>query len=317
MKNFLFYVMTVLIWGSTWIGIKLQLGVVDPMVSVAYRFALAAMILILWCWVRKLPMRFTAREHGFIFCQGLLLFGFNYLFFYIAELYLASGLAAVIFSTILVMNVINGRLFLGAPVNGRVVFGGFLGLIGIILVFKPEISGFSFSDESMKGVILCLLATFLASLGNIISARNQRAGLPIVQTNGYGMAYGAAAMFAAVIIFGKSLSFDFSPVYIGSLLYLALFGSVIAFGCYLTLVGNIGADRAAYATLLFPIVALGISTIWESYQWSVSSITGVSLILAGNFWMLKKTRIPNSENLLKRSVKRMVQHLQRLRLRRV
>lgn len=314
MKNVLFYAMTVLIWGSTWIGIKLQLGSVEPMVSVAYRFTLAAMLLILWCLFRRLPMRFSLTAHWFIFWQGVCLFGFNYLLFYIAELHLTSGLAAIIFSTILIMNIINGRLFLGTPINGRVVVGGCLGLIGMVLVFKSEIIGFSFSNQLVKGAALCLLATFLASLGNIISARNQRAGLPIVQTNGYGMAYGAAAMFGAVILFGKTVSFEFSSVYIGSLCYLALFGSVIAFGCYLSLVGNIGADRAAYATLLFPLVALGISTIWEDYQWSGSAITGVSMILAGNFWLLKKNNRPVMTPPLKKSIKQLIHYLQRLRL---
>ncbi|MCB2174095.1 DMT family transporter, partial [bacterium] len=112
MRNLLFYLATVLIWGSTWIGIKLQLGSVAPIISVAYRFLLAALILLAWCRIRRLTMRFSLRDHGFIFLQGVLLFGCNYLLFYIAELYIASGLAAVIFSTIVVMNILNGALFL-------------------------------------------------------------------------------------------------------------------------------------------------------------------------------------------------------------
>ncbi len=141
------------------------------------------------------------------------------------------------------------------------------------------------------------MATLLASLGNITSARNQRHGLPIVQTNAFGMGYGALAMYLVILLAGKPLALDLSVIYMGSLLYLALFGSVIAFGCYLTLVGNIGADRAAYATLLFPIVALLISTVWEGYLWTVSSAVGVALILLGNLWMLNRkhsvTRRPN------------------------
>ena len=219
---------------------------------------------------------------------GFLLFGFNYLLFYIAELYVTSGLAAVIFSTILLMNVINGALFLNAPIDKKVIIGGLCGLSGIILVFNSEIASFSFKDDAVIGVIYCLLATFLASLGNITSARNQKRGLPIVQTNGFGMGYGAIAMFVLLLVSGKPLSFEFSVVYMGSLFYLALFGSVIAFGCYLSLVGTIGADRAAYATLLFPLVALLISTVWEGYEWTVSAGVGVLLILIGNLWMLNK-----------------------------
>jgi drug/metabolite transporter (DMT)-like permease len=258
------------------------------MASVAYRFSLAALFLLCWCHLRRLPMRFSLAEHGFMALQGLFLFGFNYLLFYLAELHVTSGLAAVIFSMILMMNIVNGAVFLKTPVDRRVIVGGILGLSGIVLVFRPEIISYSVGNDGVTGVLYCLLATFLASLGNILSFRNQKHGLPIVQSNAFGMGYGALALCLIILMSGKPVAFDYSLVYIGSLVYLALFGSVIAFGCYLTLVGNIGADRAAYATLLFPIVALLISTIWEGYHWSVSSAIGVALILLGNLWMLKR-----------------------------
>lgn len=286
MKIAFCYLATVLIWGSTWLGIKLQLGVVDPVVSVAYRFALAAVLLLAWCRLRGLNMRFSLQQHGFMLLQGGLLFGCNYLLFYLAEQYLTSGLAAVIFSTVLWMNIGNGFLFLGSPLNRRVVGGGALGLVGICLVFLPELRGAAYGQTTWLGIGLCLAATLLASLGNITSARNQKSGLPIVQSNGYGMAYGSLVMFALALVGDRQLTIDPSPSYLGSLLYLAIFGSIIAFGCYLYLVGVIGADRAAYSTLLFPLVALVISTIWEDYSWSVLSLCGVALIVAGNFFIL-------------------------------
>lgn len=290
MKNFLFYAATVLIWGSTWIGIKFQLGVIDPMLSVGYRFALAAILLMLWCRLRQLPMRFSPVEHLFIGLQGTFLFALNYLLFYIAELYVASGLAAVIFSTILLMNMLNGAVFLRSPIDLRVVSGGVLGLAGIVLVFRPEISTFTIDNHGLRGVLFCLGATYLASLGNILSARNQKNGLPVVQTNAYGMGYGALLMFVFAIFAGKEMHIETTFSYLGSLAYLAVFGSIIAFGCYLTLIGNIGADRAAYATLLFPLVALVISTIWENYHWTVSALCGVTLILSGNLLMLQRKK---------------------------
>lgn len=290
MKNALFYIVTVVIWGSTWIGIKLQLGVVDPMISVGVRFALAAILLLCWCRFRKLSLRFSPKDHLFIALQGFFLFCLNYLFFYLAELHLTSGLAAVIFSTILFMNVANGRIFLNNPFDPKVLIGGFLGLLGIILVFRPEVTSFSFESGSIKGIVLCILATFLASLGNIISARNQIHHLPIIQTNGLGMGYGAIIMLLLAFFTGKTFAIEMSIVYIGSLLYLSVFGSIIAFGCYLTLVGNIGPGRAAYATLLFPLVALAISTIWENYRWTDSAIVGITLILLGNLLMLQRKK---------------------------
>jgi drug/metabolite transporter (DMT)-like permease len=291
MKNALFYLITVLIWGSTWLGIKFQLGVVDPMVSVTYRFALASALLLLWCAMRNMNMRFSLHDHCFMFLQGVLLFGFNYLFFYQAELYVTSGLAAVIFSSILVMNIINGALLLGAPVDGKVVFGGTLGLVGIVLVFLPEISHFSLDNHGVRGVVFCILATLFASWGNITSARNQKNRLPIIQSNAYGMGYGALIMLAMAVFSGKAFIVEASATYLGSLLYLAVFGSIVAFGCYLSLVGNIGADRAAYSTLLFPLVALAISTVWEGYQWSAASLSGVSFIVVGNFFILTRKKV--------------------------
>lgn len=290
MANILFYTITILIWGSTWLGIKFQLGTVDPALSVAYRFALAALILFVWCLVRRLPMRFSRGEHFYIAMQGIFLFGVNYLLFYLAELQITSGLAAVVFSTIVVMNLINGRLFLGTPVELKVLLGGALGMVGLVLLFWPEMAAVNFSGPVIVGVLLSFAATYLASLGNIISARNQRQQLPVVQTNAFGMAYGSLCMALLVIISGTPLTIDLSAPYLLSLAYLALFGSVIAFGCYLSLVGRIGPGRAAYATMLFPVVALALSTIWEDYHWSQPAVCGIVLILCGNYLALARKK---------------------------
>ncbi len=288
MSNVLFYAATVLIWGSTWLAIKFQLGQVDPMVSVAYRFALAAALLLAYCRLAGLRMRFSLREHQFIALQGAFLFALNYWMFYIAEIHLTSGLVAVVFSTMVVMNMINGALLLGSPIEPRVIIGAALGLFGIGMVFWPELSAFSLADQGFHGLLLCLGATLMASLGNIVSARNQQHQLPILQTNAYGMGYGALLTLICAALSGRPFSFEVSWSYIGSLAYLAVFGSIVAFGCYLTLIGRIGAARAAYTTLLFPIVALGFSTAFEGYHWTLPAVAGISLILIGNVLVLQK-----------------------------
>lgn len=288
MKNFLYCGITVIVWGTTWMGIKFQLGIVDPMVSVCYRFLLAALILNVYCFLADLNMRFTLKEHVFMGLQGFFLFAINYWFFYVAEVYIVSGLAAVTFSTLVFMNIINGAIFLKSPIELRMIIGAFFGLMGIGLVFWPEISSLQFTKASLLGLALGVAATFSASLGNIISAYNQKRRLPVIQTNAYGMAYGALIMMATALATEREFSFHVSPAYIGSLIYLAIFGSIIAFGCYLSLVGRIGADRAAYASLLFPLVALGISTFFEGYQWTAFAITGVTSIMVGNLLILKR-----------------------------
>jgi drug/metabolite transporter (DMT)-like permease len=305
MANFLFYTITVLIWGSTWLGIKFQLGNVEPALSVAYRFALAALVLFIWCLTRRLPMRFSRADHFYIAMQGVFLFAFNYLLFYLAELQITSGLAAVVFSTIVVMNLLNGRFFLGTPIEMKVLFGGAMGMLGLILLFWPEMAAVNFSGPVIVGMLLSFAATYLASLGNIISARNQRRKLPVVQTNAFGMGYGSICMALVVIVSGAPITIDLSAPYLLSLAYLALFGSVIAFGCYLSLVGRIGPGRAAYTTLLFPVVALALSTFWEDYHWTLSGVCGILLILCGNYLALAKKKmhlVQDSPELAKLSV---------------
>jgi len=292
-KNILFYALTVGIWGSTWLGIKFQLGSVDPLVSVVYRFSLATALLFLWCRLKKLCMRFTWREHLFIALQGLSLFAINYWLFYLAETHLSSGIVAVTFSTIVFWNILNGRLFLGTPVRAGVIGGAMMGIFGILLVFWDELSHFSLDDAGLKAFLLSMTATLMASWGNILSARNQKHGLPVIQTNAFGMAYGTLFMLAGALVMQKPFAIDLTASYLISLVYLAMFGSVIAFGCYLTLIGRIGADRAAYATLLFPIIALFLSTLFEDYQWSAASIAGVLVILVGNTLVVARVRRPH------------------------
>ena len=288
MYNASLYLITVLIWGSTWLAIKFQLGVVSPELSIAYRFGLAALILAIFSLIRRLPMRFDLKAHGFFALQGLLLFSLNYLLVYLAEGYLTSGLVAIIFSLIIVLNVFFGAILLGNPVRTRVMIGAGLGLMGLAFVFWPELSSLSLSSQKIMGVVLALISTISASLGNVVSARNQRHELPVIQTNAYGMLYGALFMLVFALLRGTQLQFDTSPSYILSLLYLAIFGSVIAFGSYLTLLGRIGLDRAAYVTVLFPVIALVLSTFFEDLRWGIFQLLGVLLILLGNAVVVTK-----------------------------
>jgi drug/metabolite transporter (DMT)-like permease len=216
------------------------------------------------------------------------LFSINYIIFYFASFYLTSGLVAVAFSTIIVMNIAFGAMLLGAPIRPRVAWGAMLGLGGLILVFWPDLAAFDTSGPGLIGLGLSLIATVSASLGNVASARNQRAGIPVIQGNAFGMAYGAAFTTLVALLRGVPFDFDPAPLYVGSLLYLALFASVFAFGCYLTLLGRIGADRAAYVSVVFPVVALGLSTIFEDFEWTALAFAGVALILLGNIVVLTR-----------------------------
>jgi drug/metabolite transporter (DMT)-like permease len=288
MNNLLLYLATVAIWGSSWLAITWQLGVVPPEASIIYRFALSAVLLLGWCVARGLPMRFSAPQHLFMALQGMLLFSVNYIIFYFATFHLTSGLVALAFSTIVVMNMLFGAILLAIPIQRRVAWGAGIGLGGLALVFWPDLMAFDAQSSALTGLGLSLIATASASLGNLASARNQRTGIPVVQGNTFGMAYGAAFTSAVALARGVPFTFDWRPAYVLSLLYLALFASVLAFGCYLTLLGRIGADRAAYAGVAFPIVALALSTVFEGFQWTVIAVVGVALVALGNVIVLTR-----------------------------
>ena len=288
MLNFILYALAAFIWVSTWLAFKYQLGVVDPMLSVTYRFGLSAVILLIYCKIAGLNLRFTLQQHGRIALQGLLLFGVNYWFVYKAEAGLTSGLVAVIFSMIVLLNILNSAIFLKTKIHLHVLLGALVGLSGIFLIFKDEILNFSLQNKTAIALGLALLSAMSASLGNITSAANQRVKLPVIQTNAFGMLYGAIMMFLITMALGIPLTFDASTGYIVSLLYLTIFGSIIAFSAYLTLVGRMGADRAGYIALIFPIIALSLSTIFEKYVWTTPALIGISLILLGNFLIIKK-----------------------------
>jgi drug/metabolite transporter (DMT)-like permease len=224
----------------------------------------------------------------------LFLFSANYILIYLATPHLTTGLIAVVFSTILPMNVVNGAWLLGAPVDRLVLAGGAIGLLGMPLLFWSQIAGFNASSGALIGVGLSIAGTISASFGNVISVRNQSAGLPVVETNALGMSYGALFTLAFALARGAPVTFDGSFTYLASLVYLAVFGSVVAFGCYLTLLGRIGADRAAYAMVLFPVIALAISTVFEGYRWTLLGTVGAALILAGNLIVVRRRGPPPS-----------------------
>jgi len=286
--NALLYLITVLIWGSTWLAIKFQLGIVPPALSIVYRFTIAAGILWLYTTFRRLPMRFSRRQHAFMALQGFFLFSLNYILIYLAEGTLTSGLVAIVFSGIVITNVIFSAIILKDPIRFRVILGGVIGLLGLVFVFWPELRSFDLSSGRALGLTFAICATLSASLGNIVAARNQRSGLPVLQSNTLGMTYGTIFTLLLVLFQGTNLIFDPSASYVISLVYLALFGSVIAFGTYLTLLGRIGPGRAAYVTILYQIVALALSTIFEDLIWNLQAVFGVVLILAGNVIALSK-----------------------------
>jgi drug/metabolite transporter (DMT)-like permease len=288
MSNLGLYTVAVLIWGSTWLVIKFQLGVVSPVVSVAWRFALAAVMLLAYSALRRRPLIFSARDHLWIALQGILMFGLNYVGVYLAEQDLTSGLVAVVFSIVVAMNAVGMRVFFSQPIRATTVVAAFIGVAGVALVFWPEIHDLSTSAAQLHGLELALAATAIASLGNMVAARIHRRGLPVMQINAWAMLYGAVVVALVALASRQRFSFDASWPYVASLLYLSLFGSALAFGAYLTLMRRIGADRASYTAVAIPVVALLLSSVFEQLRWQFETFTGVALCVAGNVLMLRR-----------------------------
>ncbi len=287
MPNSLLYVVTVLVWGSTWFAIEHQLGVVSPEVSVLYRYLGAAALLFAWCLARGLNLKFDRRAHSRFILLGLLLFCLNYIVAYHAQQYITSALTAIAFSTMLWMNIINARIFFGVRAGGRVIAGALLGVAGIVILFMPQIDSVSLSDATLYGACLAIVGALIASFGNMVSQSAQKDDLPIIQSNAWGMLYGAILTGAIAFGQGKEFSFDWSWAYVSSLLYLIVFGSIVAFGAYLTLLGRIGAHRAGYAMVMFPVVALVLSFFFEDLQITGNIVVGVMLVLLGNLFVLR------------------------------
>ncbi|MEM8940444.1 MAG: EamA family transporter [Bacteroidota bacterium] len=276
------------IWGSTFFAIKFQLRVVDPTWSVSYRFVLAGIILLTYSKISKLNLSFSFRQHLFILLQGIFLFGLNYWLVYVAEKELISALVAVAFSTIIFLNILFGTLFLRRRTERRVYLGALLGIVGTYLLFRNDLMGISSEKLPVVHLILCFASVVIASLGNITSVFNQSNALPVIQTNAFGMLYGGIFIGVIALTSGKSFAFDLSLGYTVSLLYLSIFGSIVAFGAYLTLIGKIGADKGAYVLIVIPVIAVFLSVFFENYSFTFRVLIGIALILGGNLIIIKK-----------------------------
>jgi len=288
MSNSFLYLVTVVIWGSTWIAINYQLGDVAPEASVSYRFALAAFILFTFAKVKQLPLSFSFKQHALFAAFGICLFGLNYLLLYTAQQHINSALTCIAFSTLMLMNIVNTKIFYKTKITKQVYFGGSFGLLGIVTLFWPQLTDIELGAATFLGLGLCLLGTFSASIGNMLSIKNQKNNIPIIQANAWGMLYGAVFTGLVVIVQGKQFNFSFEPAYLTSLIYLSLFGSVIAFGCYLSLMTRIGAHKTSYANIIFPAIAVLISTVVEGFVWSEYTVIGLSFVLLGNLVVLTK-----------------------------
>jgi drug/metabolite transporter (DMT)-like permease len=289
LSNLQLFLGCVAIWGSTWLAITYQLGVVAPAASVTYRFLLASLLLFAFCRARRLRLGFPLRDHVWFALQGVPMFGASYVFVYDAEQHLVSGLVAVGYSASPLLGMLGLRLFFGTPITAPVAVGSALGITGITLVFLPEFSAVQAGERTTLGVVFTVLSVVMSTLGAMAAHRNHDAQIPVWQSMAWGMLYGAIFATVWTVAAGQSFAFSPTPAYVLSLAYLVVAGSILAFASYLTLLGRIGAARSGYIGVMIPIVALALSAAFEGFRWELATWVGVAVSIVGNVLILRRT----------------------------
>ena len=286
-RDYGLYALTVIAWSLSWFAIRLQVGTVPNEVNLVWRFGIATALMFVWVVASGRRIRFPLREHARFAGLGVLMFSTNFLLFYYAAGYLVSGLLSVVFSLASVVNILLAAVVLHETPSPRVLAGGLIGFFGIALMFSPEIAAHGLSGATVIGLALCVAGTLCFCLGNQISAAGLRRGLPLIPMTAWGMVYGTLFSALLALLLGRPFIVEPTVSYLGSLLFLAVISTVIAFCAYLTLLSRIGPARAGYATVLFPIFALLVSTVMEGYQWSTYAFAGLVFVAAGNVLVIR------------------------------
>ncbi|MBC7537977.1 MAG: EamA family transporter [Bacteriovorax sp.] len=288
-KNYFLFTICSLIWGTTWLVIKFQINSTSPVVGVFYRFLLAATLMFVFNYfITKKSLSYPLKNHLFFLLQGIFNFSFNYILTYTAEQKLSSGLVALTFTSLVYFNMLGLRLWFKKPISKNVFLGGLMGAFGIALLFSKEILSFNAGAGPIAGILIGIIATFFASTGNMFAYKNHLLKIPMIIFNSYGMLYGALCSLTIGLIRHENFALPTSLSFILSLMYLAVFGTVIAFWAYQTLVGSIGADRAAYSSIIAPMIAVIVSSVFEDMHFSPLIIGGIIFCLLGNIISLKK-----------------------------
>ena len=279
-----------LIWSTTWRAIKLQLGGPPVMESVVYRFALAAALLFAFAVLTRRSLALTRRQHLEALFQGLFNFAVQYPLVYLAEGRISSGATAVIFAGTPFVNLVLFRLLRGQRGGAAAWIAALLGLVGVAILSLSQARGSAAASGAALGVILALTGLVSASIGNVFADRAHAAGSPLIPSTGWAMGYGAVILAIYLVVRGEAWSFDPSPRYVGSLIYLAAFGSVTAFLTYYALARRSGYALASYIAALTPPAAMAISSVTEGVRWGLGALAGLALVLAGQALLIRRRK---------------------------
>lgn len=279
-----------LCWGTTWYAITLQLGVVDPVVSVTYRFALAAVLLFVWCLIRRESIALTRSQHFAALGVGLFTFAIDYALVYWAEQRVTSAVVAVVFASMSFMNLIGFRIAFGQRAPLAAWGAASLGIAGVALLSWEELTAAHFGATAMTGIALTLIGVVGAVIGNMFARRGELAGSSVAASTAWAMTYGAALLAIFALVSGKTWAFQLTVPYVLSLIHLALNGSVIAFLLYYGLARRRGYSTASYISALAPPLAMLVSTLFEDKTWGLLALSGIVLVIGGQYLLLQVKR---------------------------
>lgn len=281
-----------LVWGATWFTITLQLGVVDPVVSLVYRFSMASLVLALWARWRGEPVGLTFPQHVAAAGVGVFTFACDYALTYSAELRIVSALVALIFATLAFVNLVTFRVLLGRHAPRHAWIAAAVGAAGVALLSWGEIAQSRLDIGTVTGLALAFAAVLFCAVGNVFAYRGEQAGAPLAASTAWAMGYGALLLALYATVSGKHWAFEATPRYVLSLCYLALVGSVLAFSLYFGLARRRGYTMASYILALTPLLAMLMLTLFEGKRWPAVTLAGVALVLWGQWQLLRSRGVP-------------------------
>ncbi len=283
----LFYFLTcALIWGLTWIAIKYQIPYTDGSVAVFYRFVFSSFIMLIVCLATKTHLKYTAATHLRFLSQGLFMFSCNFLLTYWASSMASSALIALTYTTLIFFNMFGAFVFFNTPFEKKVVIGALVSFLGMGLIAFNEYNQRGLHPLSLIGIFISMFGVISASSGNLLSASIRKQQIPILASNGWSMFYGAIVTGLFCLVSQKSFAVNITQEFILSFIYLSVLGTVVSFWSYIKLIEKIGPTKAAFTSVVSPIIALAVSTFFENFHWTAFLVIGSVLCLVGNIMAL-------------------------------
>lgn len=276
------FILVVLIWSSTWIVIRDQIGTVPASWSVCYRFALAGLAMAIFARMRGVSLNIGRSGLLYATLLGAAQFVLNFNFVYRAETHLTSGVVAVVYAMLLIPNSILAWIFFRQPVSRAFIGGSVVAVTGIVLMLVHEYHAASVDPAAvLMGAAFSAAGLMSASTANVMQGMQIARRLPMIAVLAWAMLIGAGIDAALAWATTGPPVIEPRIGYLLGIGWLGIAGSVVTFPLYFGLIQRMGAGRAAYTGVLIPVIAMLISTVAEGYRWTGLAASGALLAMAG------------------------------------